>query len=144
MAAGPPHLRAALAMIGGADMGATSWPGGTIELAFLALYSLGQTLDTISRLDVDDAAKADLRRRVAAAASDPAATVATLPLTGLDVLDHPELGRAWQQRLARGPVSTAWDRRHLSPARGARARVPEWRHRSSAALSGPPWLPSQP
>ncbi len=113
VAAGPPHLVAALAMIGGADMAATSWPGGTFELGFLALYSLGQTMDTISRLDVDDAAKADLRRRVVAAASEPAATVATLPLTGIDVLDDPALGRAWQERLARGPVSTTWDRRHV-------------------------------
>ena len=119
VAAGPPHLRAALAMIGGADMEATSWPGGTFELGFLTLYSLGQTLDTIARLEADDAEKADLRRRVVAAASDPAGTVATLPLTGVDVLDDPRVARAWQERLHHGAGDPTWDRPtvHADPSR---------------------------
>ncbi len=119
VAARPPHLRAALAMIGGADMEATSWPGGTFELGFLTLYSLGQSLDTISRLDVDDAERAALRRRVVAALTDPAGTVATLPLTDVDVLSDPRLGRAWQERLAHEPGDAYRDRPtvHADPSR---------------------------
>ncbi|WP_433800021.1 CocE/NonD family hydrolase [Actinomycetospora sp. CA-084318] len=106
VAARPPHLRAALAMIGGADMEATSWPGGTLELGFLALYSLGQTVDTLRRLDRPDRL-ADVQR----AAADPTGTVSTLPLTAIPVLDDPVIAPAWHDRLAHGPGDPWW-RRH--------------------------------
>lgn len=105
VAARPPHLRAALAMIGGADAEATSWPGGTFELGFLALYSLGQTVDTLRR-----AGRGDLLPRVAAAAADPVGTVSTLPLTAIDVLDEPGVAPSWQERLAHGPSDPWWHR----------------------------------
>lgn len=119
VAAGPPHLRAALAMIGGADGEATTWPGGTFELAFLALYSLGQALETVGRLDVGDEEKAARRARILAALGDPAGTVATLPLTAVPGLEDPDLARAWHERLAHEPGDASWDRPtvHADPTR---------------------------
>ncbi|GLZ50384.1 CocE/NonD family hydrolase [Actinomycetospora sp. NBRC 106378] len=105
VAARPPHLRAALAMIGGADMAATSWPGGTFELGFLALYSLGQTVDTLRRTGRLDRL-ADVQR----AATDPLGTVSTLPLTAVPVLDDPTVAPAWHDRLAHAPGDPWWHR----------------------------------
>lgn len=85
LAARPPHLRAAVAMIGAADMAATTHPGGLFELGFLALYGLGHSVEAVRRLDVPDAEKAALLGRIGAAFADPHATVSALPVA--DILD---------------------------------------------------------
>lgn len=85
LAVRPPHLRAAVAMIGAADMGATTYPGGLFELGFLAFYGLGHSVEAIRRLDVTDEEKAALLGRVGAAFADPHATASALPVA--DLLD---------------------------------------------------------
>lgn len=99
LAARPPHLRAALAMIGATAMGPTTHPGGTFELGFLTLYALAQSLDAVRRPDVPAAERADLTARIAAALSRPAETVATLPLTDVDVLSDPRVAPYWTEWL---------------------------------------------
>ncbi|RZT84427.1 hypothetical protein EV383_1268 [Pseudonocardia sediminis] len=110
VAARPPHLRAALTMIGAADLAPTVRPGGTFELGFLTLYALGQSLDAVRRLDVDDAERAALTGRIVAALSAPAATVGTLPLTDVDVLSDPRIAPYWADWLRHEPGDAYWDR----------------------------------
>lgn len=110
VAARPPHLRAALVMIGAADLAPTVRSGGTFELGFLTLYALAQSLDAVRRLDAGDAEKAELTGRIVAALSAPAATVATLPLTGVDVLSDPRIAPYWAQWLRHEPGDPYWER----------------------------------
>ncbi|MBW0107060.1 CocE/NonD family hydrolase, partial [Pseudonocardia sp. KRD291] len=123
VAAGPPHLRAALTMIGAADLAPTVRPGGTLELGFLTLYALAQSLHAVQRLDVDDAERAELTGRIVAALSAPATTVATLPLTGVDVLSDPRVAPFWADWLGHEPGDPYWDRPTVA-ADPARVRVP--------------------
>lgn len=85
IAAQPPHLRAAVAMIGATDLRATTHPGGLFELGFLTLYGLGQSVEAVRRLDVPAPEKAALLGRIGAAFADPHATVSALPVC--DLLD---------------------------------------------------------
>lgn len=110
VAARPPHLRAALTMIGAADLAPTVRPGGTLELGFLTLYALAQSLHAVRRIDVDEEERADLTGRIVAALSAPATTVGTLPLTDLDVLSDPRIAPYWAQWLRHEPGDRYWDR----------------------------------
>ncbi|MBN9100725.1 MULTISPECIES: CocE/NonD family hydrolase [unclassified Pseudonocardia] len=97
IAAQPPHLRAAVAMIGATDLRATTHPGGLFELGFLALYGLGQSVEAVRRLDAPAEEKAARLGRIGAAFADPHATVSALPVRDLmdtafwaDWIDGPE------------------------------------------------------
>ncbi len=86
VAARPPHLRAAVAMVGATDLAVTTHPGGLFELGFLTLYGLGQSAEAISRMDLPTPQKVLLMTHVAAALADPLGTVSILPLEDVPVL----------------------------------------------------------
>ena len=96
LAAAPPHLSAALVMIGAADLAPTVHPGGVFELGFLTAYSLGQVLEQVRRSDRPVEEKQQLVGRVLAAMACLPETVRTLPLSAVDVLDDPGLAPWWR------------------------------------------------
>lgn len=95
LAARPPHLGAAVAMVGATDMDATTHPGGLFELGFLTLYGLGQCVEEIARMDLPTSQKVLLMGHVGAAFADPHGTVATLPLDDVPVLREVGFWREW-------------------------------------------------
>ncbi|MFC4949965.1 CocE/NonD family hydrolase [Pseudonocardia sp. GCM10023141] len=107
VAAQPPHLRAAVAMVGATDLAATTHPGGLFELGFLTLYGLGHCVAAVARLDVPDEAKAELLGRIGAAFADPLATVSTLPLDDVPVLGEFDFWRDWLDGAAGPPTLRA-------------------------------------
>jgi uncharacterized protein len=100
----PPHLRAAVAMVGATDLAATTHPGGLFELGFLTSYGLAHGLEAVSRLDIPEDAKAELTRRIGAALADPLATVSTLPLDDLPVLSELPFWRDWLDGVTGAPT----------------------------------------
>lgn len=96
LAARPPHLGAAFAMTGTADLAATVRPGGLFELGFLTAYSLGQSLDSVRRSGRSEADKADLGGRVMRALARLGSTVEQLPISGIDVLEDSDLAPWWR------------------------------------------------
>lgn len=95
IASQPPHLRAAVAMVGATDLAATTHPGGLFELGFLTLYGLGHCTEAVARLDIPDEGKAELLGQIGAAFADPLATVSTLPLDDVPVLSRFPFWREW-------------------------------------------------
>lgn len=97
LAARPPHLRAALVMIGAADLATTVRPGGLFELGFMTYYSLGQAVGSIQRSDRSDTQKAAAMQRVLGSAGDLSTAVRHLPVSAIPGLDDPQFAPAWHE-----------------------------------------------
>jgi putative CocE/NonD family hydrolase len=108
VAARPPHLHAAAALVGAAGLSPTVRPGGCFELGFLASYLLAHSLDTISRLSVPETEKTALVGQVHAALADPMGTVAHLPIADLPVLGDGLVAPAWKTWIEQEPDSAYW------------------------------------
>lgn len=114
VAARPPHLRAALAMVGATDLAPTVRPGGLFELGFLATYALSHSVEALRRVDLPGDERAAVLGRIATALADPVSAVARLPLTGLDVLGDRAIAPFWSEWLDHEPGDPYWHRPTLA------------------------------
>ncbi len=114
VAARPPHLRAALAMVGATDLAPTVRPGGLFELGFLATYALSHSVEALRRADLPGDERAAVLGRIATALADPVSAVTRLPLTGLDVLGDRAIAPFWSEWLDHEPGDPYWHRPTLA------------------------------
>ncbi|MFD9961746.1 CocE/NonD family hydrolase [Amycolatopsis sp. NPDC058986] len=109
VAARNPRLKAAVALIGTADMAHTARPGGPFELSFLTLYGLGMALEGLDHTSLSAAEQERALKQLSEAFADRRATVGRLPLTGIAPLDDPRIAPFWTDWL-RSPHDPFWDR----------------------------------
>lgn len=93
VAAAPPSLRAAVAIVSGPDLEVRS-PGGPLQVSFMTWYALMMALDTVRRLP-GPAAGAHTQR-ILASMGTLVDSWSTLPLTDVDGLSDPETTPHWQ------------------------------------------------
>ncbi|MGE4404319.1 CocE/NonD family hydrolase [Pseudomonas sp.] len=91
----PPHLKAAVAFVGGTRPMGRHLNGNVFDATFVTWYAYLTTLMTVMRADIEDARKQDLVGRILTALADPVATASCLPLDKLDVISDPELAPFW-------------------------------------------------
>ncbi|MGH3586034.1 MAG: CocE/NonD family hydrolase [Pseudonocardia sp.] len=107
-----PHLKAAVAMVGTADMGHTARPGGPFELGFLTTYALRLALEGLDHTPLSAAEQEHALKLLIEAFADPLATVCQLPLTGIAPLDDIRIAPFWTDWL-RSPHDAFWKRPSL-------------------------------
>ncbi|SFQ47880.1 CocE/NonD family hydrolase [Amycolatopsis rubida] len=109
VAARNPRLKAAVAMIGTADLRHTARPGGLFELGFLTLYALGMVQEGLDHTSLSAAERKRVRELLDEAFADRRAAVSQLPLTSLAPLDDRRVAPFWTDWL-RSPHDPFWDR----------------------------------
>ncbi|WP_162834267.1 CocE/NonD family hydrolase [Amycolatopsis circi] len=109
VAARNPHLKAAVGMIGTADMRHTARPGGLFELGFLTLYALGMAQEGLDHTSLSAAEQERVRKQLSEAFADRRAAVSQLPLTGIAPLADRRVAPFWTDWL-RSPHDPFWDR----------------------------------
>ncbi|WP_370935349.1 CocE/NonD family hydrolase [Amycolatopsis sp. cg13] len=109
VAARNPRLKAAVGMIGTADMRHTARPGGLFELGFLTLYALGMAAEGLDHTSLSPAERDQVRKQLEKAFADRRAAVSQLPLTSLAPLDDGRVAPSWADWL-RSPHDPFWDR----------------------------------
>lgn len=107
-AAAPPHLKAALSYVTGANYhSGWTYSGGAFELGFNAWWVLLLAWDTLSRLQLGESERQKLAAELSAAATDPWSVARHLPLREVPVfqrlapywrtwLEHPRYDEYWQ------------------------------------------------
>lgn len=108
VAAQPPHLQAAMALVGAPGVGPTVRPGGLFELGFLSMYCLTQSPDTIARSAAAPADKVALISALQAVVADPLAAVAHLPITDIAVVGDNTAVPWWKDWLHAEPDDDYW------------------------------------
>ncbi|GAA1030694.1 MULTISPECIES: CocE/NonD family hydrolase [Amycolatopsis] len=109
VAARNPRLKAAVGMIGTADMRHTARPGGLFELGFLTLYALGMAQEGLDHTTLSATDQERVRELLDEAFADRPAAVSQLPLTSVAPLDDSRVAPFWSDWL-RSPHDPFWDR----------------------------------
>ncbi|WP_377871840.1 CocE/NonD family hydrolase [Amycolatopsis halotolerans] len=109
VAAQNPRLKAAVGMIGTADMRHTARPGGLFELGFLTMYALGMAEEGLDHALLSAAEREQVREQLKEAFADRRAVVGQLPLTSIAPLDDSRVAPSWADWL-RSPHDPFWDR----------------------------------
>ncbi|WP_406636095.1 CocE/NonD family hydrolase [Amycolatopsis sp. WGS_07] len=109
VAARNPHLKAAVGLIGTADMRHTARPGGLFELGFLTLYALEMAQEGLDHTSLSEAERDQVRKSLDEAFADRRATVSQLPLDRIAPLDDSRVAPSWADWL-RSPHDPFWDR----------------------------------
>lgn len=106
VAAHPPHLRAAVAIVSGPDL-EVRWPGGPFELSFMTWYGLMMAIDTVRRVK-DPEVAADRIQRILASMGRLPEVWDTLPLTGIDGISDPDVVPFWNEWVRTEPGDPTW------------------------------------
>jgi putative CocE/NonD family hydrolase len=103
LVAAPPHLKAAISYMTGANYhSGWSYSGGAFELGFNLWWTNFLGWDTASRLKVDETERAELLGQLAEATGDPWTAARHLPLTELPAFQN-DVAPYWQEWL-RHPI----------------------------------------
>ncbi|MFD2468850.1 CocE/NonD family hydrolase [Amycolatopsis silviterrae] len=109
VAARNPRLKAAVGLIGTADMRHTARPGGLFELGFLTLYALEMAQEGLDHTSLSTAEREQVRKSLNEAFADRRAAVSQLPLDRIAPLADRRVAPFWADWL-RSPHDPFWDR----------------------------------
>lgn len=122
-AAAPPHLKAAMSYLTGANYhDGWSYSGGAFELSFNLWWTNFLAWDTLARLDLSDAARQELLLGLVQAASDPWQAARHLPLREIPAFTK-EVAPYWQEWLNHPAYDEYWERTDVA-AQADRIEVP--------------------
>ncbi|NJO82172.1 MAG: CocE/NonD family hydrolase [Blastochloris sp.] len=108
--AAPPHLKAALAYVTGANYHqGWTYSGGAFELGFNAWWTNFLGWDTAARVEVSDDERQAMIGRLAAATADPWSVARHLPLADIPAFQGP-VAAYWQDWIANPTYNDYWAR----------------------------------